>query len=326
MRLVGEKMKNFLASSVLLVALLGFGGESPAATLGVRTSSENKDFITMEGEIVAGDTNRFKALVLSSNNAGREVSNIRLNSPGGLLSEGASLAAAIRFAKIATVVPSGGLCASACFLAFAGGSERYVNYDAQVGVHGASDRGRETKDSEAATIVMVRIAKELGVPDSILGRMAVTPPSDMVWLTPNDLRSMGSTMTGNPSELARTSITLIQPQTGPTSAVSKRQPTWVDMVAYVIDRSRSLNGGREVQGRVCQPELKVCITAIWYKLGDRSDAILRTTEDVNGKVQKREVCTLNSFADVRTCFNWDNYTISKDMKNARGEWYTVESN
>jgi hypothetical protein len=34
---------------------------------------------------------------------------------------------------------------------------------------------------------MARIVKELGVPPSIIGKMVVTPPSDMVWLNPDDL-------------------------------------------------------------------------------------------------------------------------------------------
>ncbi|NUJ78915.1 hypothetical protein HUN39_02490 [Methylocystis sp. FS] len=50
------------------------------------------------------------------------------------------LADTIRTAKIATVVQNGASCASACFVAFAAGAEKYVSYQASVGVHGASDR------------------------------------------------------------------------------------------------------------------------------------------------------------------------------------------
>jgi hypothetical protein len=38
---------------------------------------------------------------------------------------------------------------------------------------------------------MARFARELGVPSPIIGQMASTPPSQIVWLDARDLRSMG---------------------------------------------------------------------------------------------------------------------------------------
>jgi hypothetical protein len=68
---------------------------------------------------------------------------------------------------------------------------------ASVGVHGASDKnGQETDGSNSATVAMAKIVKELGVPADIIGRMVVTAPDQMVWLSPNNLRAMGTTMTG----------------------------------------------------------------------------------------------------------------------------------
>jgi hypothetical protein len=55
-------------------------------------------------------------------------------------------------------------------------------------VHGVTDKnGEETQQFGMATVSMARIAKELGVPSAIIGRMVVTPPNDMAWLTPQDL-------------------------------------------------------------------------------------------------------------------------------------------
>ena len=66
---------------------------------------------------------------------------------------------------------------TACFLLFAAGSEKYASYSANVGVHGASDQsGREEGD---ATVSMARMAKQLGVPESIIGKMVVTPPDQL---------------------------------------------------------------------------------------------------------------------------------------------------
>jgi hypothetical protein len=85
---------------------------------------------------------------------------------------------------------------------FAGGSPKFASYGASVGVHGASDQtGQETVEAGAATVSMARIVKNLGVPAPIIGKMVVTPAEQIVWLTPDDLRSMGATMTGKPAQV-----------------------------------------------------------------------------------------------------------------------------
>src|SRR5881628_107579 len=56
------------------------------------------------------------------------VSGIGLNSPGGALLEAVKIADVIRYCKIATVVPNGQTCASACFIIFAAGGEKYASY------------------------------------------------------------------------------------------------------------------------------------------------------------------------------------------------------
>jgi len=59
-----------------------------------------------------------------------------------------------------------------------------------IGVHGASDKG--VQSSKAATVAMAQVAKELGVPSSIISRMMVTPHDEVFWLSPADLKSMGT--------------------------------------------------------------------------------------------------------------------------------------
>lgn len=99
-------------------------------------SKDSRVLISVIGELVDGDTERFKTAVKSANDAGKFVANIRLNSIGGSLLEGVKLAQAVQFAKIATNVGKNGICASACFLVFAAGSTKFANYSAKIGVHG----------------------------------------------------------------------------------------------------------------------------------------------------------------------------------------------
>jgi hypothetical protein len=167
------------------------------------SGAEGKTVFALSGEITPGDADRLLAEVKTATNDRRVIAGIRLGSPGGDVGEGFKLARVVRDAKIATIVPDGAMCASACFIVFAAGSEKFAGYAARVGVHGAaSDRSQhETEQSRAATIIMARVVNEMGVPPGIIGQMVVTPPNQMVWLSPDDLRSMGTTMTGKAEQM-----------------------------------------------------------------------------------------------------------------------------
>ena len=258
---------------------ISFTLPSTSATLTSYVSKEGKVVVILNGEITMGDTAQFQQLIKTANDSGKIVSGIRLNSPGGNLLEGAKLADAIRFAKIASVVPKGSTCASACFVAFAAGAEKFVSYSASVGVHGASDKnGQETDQSNAATVAMAKIVKELGVPADIIGRMVVTPPDQMVWLTPNNLRAMGTTMTGKPVQTPAANAPTQTPPAPAGQAPSSLK--WEDMVKEAINISASQNRGNPRLSRVCQPELKVCTMAIMYVDKQGKEAMVRTTEDL----------------------------------------------
>ena len=94
---------------ICLVAglFVGFTPPSTAATLTSYVSKEGKVVVILTGEIAPGDTDRLQQIIKTANDSGKIVSGIRLNSFGGNLLEGVKLADAIRFAKIASVVPKG---------------------------------------------------------------------------------------------------------------------------------------------------------------------------------------------------------------------------
>lgn len=304
--------------------------ESFAATITSSVSKEGKTVISLDGEIAPGDAERIKSIIKASNDSGRMVSGIRLNSVGGNLLEGVVLAELIRFAKIATVVANGAKCASACFVAFAAGADKFASHSAQVGVHGASDQsGRETALSGAATVGMARVVKELGVPAGIIGKMVVTPPTEIVWLSPNDLRAMGTTMTGNPaqvkteqsttSQLSPESLSGVQALASPQTSAT----TWRDIVTKALEASAAQNRGRAIVSRACQPELKTCSVAVFYRTKSQVEVMLRNTEDMTGNVVRREACEFNRHGDIRLCMDWDSGTTRRDMKNIHGEWHAV---
>lgn len=242
------------------------------------------------------------------------------------------------------MVAAGTICASACFVVFAAGTSKYASYSASVGVHGASDaEGRETMEAAGATVVMARVLKELGVPGAVLGKMVVTPPSSMVWLTPDDLRSIGATMTGKPSQtpsepisgqapnqLPSTGQAPIQLDPSNNATLSSQTPqsskkSWDELVKGASALSTQQNGGSIQANRSCQPELRICTMAIFFDDEDGSRMMIRRTEDADGKLIRRDVCSFNKFQDVRTCVDYDLGKATREMQNERKEWVLIEN-
>jgi len=313
-----------------------------AAEIKSVTSKGGPVTVLILGEIVRGDSDAFSAAVKQANDAGKFVANVRLNSEGGNLYEGVKLADAIRFGRMSTIVGKGATCASACFVAFAAGNTKFANYGARIGVHGASDKnGDETIESDAATISMARIAKALGVPPAIIGRMVVTPPDDMVWLSPQELQSMGTTMAGIPNQTqatvpAASNKSLQQTPTDPSASFQSRPidkpaametdrppPTWDELLDKVMKLSKDQNGGTPNFERACQPELRTCVNGVSFTTKDGTYMIMKVTENLDGKIVRREICTFNKHHDIRSCLDWESNTTRRDMKNSKGEWETV---
>lgn len=192
-------MRAALLIAVACLTCLSRVAAADAAELNSFKTQEGTAVITLTGKIAAGDSQLLTRIVQASNEANQPVVGILLNSHGGSLLEAAKLAGIIRHGKIATVLPRGAVCASACFIVFAGGNEKFASPDASLGVHGAHNE-ESGEEAGAATILMGRLARDLGVPPSIIGRMVVTPPDEMVWLALDDFRSMGVKITDNPSQ------------------------------------------------------------------------------------------------------------------------------
>jgi hypothetical protein len=322
-----------------IIALCGVAlvSGANAASLQSTTQKDGKVIVELTGSIAAGDSAQLEDQIRSANAAKRVVYAVRLNSPGGSLLEGVKLAVLIRNGKIATSVTSGSKCASACFIAFAAGTEKFVHYSGAVGVHGASDKsGREVGD---ATVSMARIAKELGVPAGIIGKMVVTRPKEILWLSPDDLRSMGAKMTGTPNQLPQTAQPSTSAAPNQLGASSPNAPmqlnplailtpgsqslTWDDLVKGGIALSRQQNGGNSRIGRTCQPEHRICVMGVFFRGKDDNDILLRAVENQSGTVVRREVCIFNKFKDVRTCMDWGTKAMRRDMKDQKGEWVKV---
>lgn len=303
-----------------------------AAEIKSLPAKDNRVLVVVSGEIVQGDSEIFKAAIKSANDAGKLVSNVRLSSVGGNLLEGVKMADAVRFGKISTNVGKNATCASACFLIFAAGATKFANYSAQIGVHGASNKNGE--DADEGTVAMAKISKELGVPAAIIGGMVVTPSSDMVWLTVQDLQSMGTSMVGKPNQLPPPPVADSSPtQTRPgqptqlngsdSASIRSSKEDWNQLVENAILLSARQNNGRAKTARNCQPELKVCNTGVVFKSEKGTDVLIVRREDIRGNTTAREICTFNDFNDTRWCMDFNTKAKWREMQNSKGDWIKV---
>ena len=106
------------------------------------------------GGIGAGDAGRFAAALAAAG----AIYEVQFFSPGGLLDEGLQMGYTVRARQLATRVPQGARCASACNFAFMGGVVRSIDEGARFEVHMF-----ETGDAVAREIMRDVVAPPRGV-------------------------------------------------------------------------------------------------------------------------------------------------------------------
>jgi hypothetical protein len=222
------RMPNCRRAIILCGAVVLSSHVAAAATF-IRRETDQGAEIFLQGDIAREDADSLETLFRRVQEEGSSVQSVRLNSPGGNLLGAIALAKFIRsHAETSTAVDSGSICASACFLAFSAGSQKFANYNAWVGIHGVADGlGKTSDETEAATRAMAHISNEFGVPTEITDKMIATPPADMAWLTPDELRRMGVVMTGKPS---------LTPKPPSDSAPAETEPGAVGAARDAADR------------------------------------------------------------------------------------------
>lgn len=174
----------------ILSAAIVLGGQARGMEFDRDYTNDHHVVLGATGEIKPGDDRKLHEFV-GSIPPSDTVIGIVLKSPGGNLLEGVRLARTIRNSNITTAAISE--CASACFLMLAAGRSKLVQRGARIGVHSAGYLGGETEVSQAVTTQMARLANEFAVPPSIIGRMVSTPPTEMAWLSDEELLSVPHT-------------------------------------------------------------------------------------------------------------------------------------
>jgi hypothetical protein len=290
-----------------------------AASFTSTVSRDGKTLVPLDGEIEAGDHKKLAPIIVAADNTRRRVSTLYLNSPGGSLLEAIEIAKAVTLQDISTVVADASQCASACFVVFAAGLKKSAGYGAKIGVHGVSEDGRDTPAARSATVSMARLVSGVAnVPHSVVGRMVLTPPDQMAWLTPDELRSMNVTLTSKPPQPAAGVERSPARTTAPPDGVAKPGgESWPEFAAKVEARSRE-QLGPNYRTRKCDQKLGLCIVSFGYRSDDGTLTVVQIFEYPDGRIQDRLVCKNNAKDDNRTCTSWDTGKKIRHVKTADG--------
>lgn len=138
--------------------------------------------IEVSGDLEKGDDNLFAA---RTSNVTRAV--VTFRSDGGSLLAGIGIGELIRSKGFSTLVPANARCASACALAWLGGTRRYMSPDARLGVHAAYNRtsGSETGVGNA---LLGAYVNKLGLSYLAVVYITQASPTSMTWLSAEDAK------------------------------------------------------------------------------------------------------------------------------------------
>jgi hypothetical protein len=166
-------------------------------------TTKNLTAVLATGEIKAGDVDRLPAFLRSRNLAPNIA--IYLASPGGDLYEGMSLGLYFRQNKIKTVIEGGYDCASACALAFLGGTDnnglpwRSSSTNSHLCFHAfrGSEGAPSTDDVQRVVADMLRYGKTVNAPIDLLIAGFYTPSNNIFCVSEADVCALGIKLWSN---------------------------------------------------------------------------------------------------------------------------------
>jgi hypothetical protein len=206
-------MKRFIliASGVLYVC------PAPAATIvAAPIGPRDSGAIVVSGILKPGDDEVFSKLLMQFPKGV-----VVFQGDGGDLQAAIQIGTAIRLKNYATLVSTNSRCASACAVAWLGGSPRLMEDGAQIGFHAAYavKNGQLSEIGVPNALLGVYLGK-IGLPDRAVVYITESPPDSMTWLRSDDAEKEGidvRTITEPKAPSSGSSI-------GPTAKLPSRNP------------------------------------------------------------------------------------------------------
>ena len=155
------------------------------------------------GEISSGDSIRLETYLRTL--PVKQHIAVYLDSPGGSLTEGMDLGLFFRKMKIKTVIEGGEICASACALAFLGGTDnkgqawRSSSDNSLLGFHAfySSDEQMDPNQVQHIVGLMLIYAQQVEAPLEALIAGFLTPSEEMYYLSKGEICALGIKLWSN---------------------------------------------------------------------------------------------------------------------------------
>lgn len=172
------------ALSFFVALFVAVGAQAAEITIIRDPNPKIVPYIFVKGDIVQGDALEFEKKI-----RGLKRGLVILSSPGGLVSEGLGIGAAVRTSGLATMTAD--KCASACALVWLSGVRRYFNEGAQIGFHAAYTMvdGKPVETGMGNAEIGAFLA-HLGLSREAIRFIASAPPDGMRWMTVEDARRL----------------------------------------------------------------------------------------------------------------------------------------
>jgi hypothetical protein len=194
-------MHSIGAFIILLLTL----ATANAANIEIKRQANGSALIVIDGDFEAGDIDTFRTKAASIS-APRVV--VAFHSDGGNLVAGIRIGALIREKKFTTVVPDGASCASACALAWLGGTRRLVGQDASVGFHSAYVlKSYGPVESSSGNAILGAYLNQLGLSESAILYITKAAPTSIQWMSLDDAAENGISVAPlSPNQTGRAAI------------------------------------------------------------------------------------------------------------------------
>ena len=213
---VFEKMR-FVAFALIVISMVAAPTSSDAQTAEhpnypVLVLDREDGVIAIAGEIDYRTPLAFEKALSTVPNA----SVLILDSPGGGVHSALSVATRVRNLGLATFIPDGSRCMSACAFIFLAGTERLAW--GELGVHQISqpDGNSDLVSGQFALADVIEALDEFDAPPEMIGLMLRTPPERIYTLTSDEKERFGFLATAKPDakrETPRGGVDLSDPAT-----------------------------------------------------------------------------------------------------------------
>jgi hypothetical protein len=148
--------------------------------------------LRLRGDFKNGDYARFESHFRKKD----VIIGVDLSSGGGDLEDGMRIANLARQKKLSIYV--GEECNSICAFVFFAAVRRYLGQNSRIGVHSVTNyRDIEDLSSMRLTLKLARLSLKLGAPESAIGKLVTTRPSNVTYLDRGDLSALDISI-GNP--------------------------------------------------------------------------------------------------------------------------------